>query len=231
LEKWYSGFAAEVNWDAEEPEATSDLTRKLTAYYGKEVQTGATLSVARPRWREGIDAAADAIRAAYSKLPPAEALNTITTIWEHLERVSDLAAARSRILMAKLPKPLLAATPSWFADQVPALAQVTEGELPVNPLAIETAELLVQAVIAKVPEPSRWKAKVTTGPMGRVIVDWLIADRRLQWMVEAVDMPWPSVKIYQLARIANQPSSPPETNVLHTAFEAIDFFTRFTHSD
>ena len=36
--------------------------------------------------------------------------------------------------------------------------------------------------------------------LGRVVVDWDVNWGRLQWLVEATDLPWPAVKVHALRR-------------------------------
>ena len=177
------------------------------------------------RWEPAVEEADQAIRFAYDNQEPHEALKTISRIWEHLDRASELAAARSRLLMGKVPEPPLAETPEWFEGQEPSLHREEEGEIPPNPLAIETARLLVRAALASVDETDDLEAEVDTGPLGRVAIDWQIPGLRLHWMVEATDLPWPSVKVYHVFRATEGGNiGPARTQIFHNAFDAVEAF-------
>jgi hypothetical protein len=185
-----------------------------------DVQSGAVQG-----WEPAIREADEAIRVAYDNEEPREALKTISRIWEHLDRASELAAARSRLLMGKVAEPPLAETPEWFERQEPSLRREEEGEIAANPLAVENARLLVRAALASVDESNHLEAEVDIGPLGRVAIDWQIPGLRLHWMVEATDLPWPSVKVYQVLR----PTGSGEvvaarTQIFHNAFDVVDSF-------
>jgi len=161
-------------------------------------------------------------------LAPREGIRLISTIWEQLDRTSELAAARSRLLIGKLVKPQLAPLPDWFEDQRGKLSVAGEGEVTANPCAVAVAELFVRAALAAVPGNAALTAELETGPMGRVIVDWCSPKGRLQWMVEAIDIPWPSVKVYQVSRRPDQNHPKAlETRIFYNAFDAIDSFVEF----
>ncbi|HUT11267.1 MAG TPA: hypothetical protein VMY42_12270 [Thermoguttaceae bacterium] len=180
------------------------------------------------RWQHALDKADEAIRFAYDNLLPAEALKTISTIWEHLDRTSELAAARSRLLMGKVDKPGLAELPKWFEEQEPTLRNAKEGELAANPFAIESARLLVRAAYAAAGKTDKPEAELEVGPLGRVMIDWYFVGSRFQWMVEAIDLPWPSVKVYQLLRRSDvHAPKPVQTRILHNAYDAVESFTEF----
>ncbi len=130
--------------------------------------------------------------------------------------------------MGKLEKPALADLPQWFQEQEAGLFECEEGVLPAHPYAVESAKLLVRACLAAVDDTQRPEAEVETGPMGRLILDWYVPDSRLQWMVEAIDLPWPSVKVYQLSRQSEvRAPKPPQTRIFHNAYDAVDSFTEF----
>lgn len=185
-----------------------------------DLQSGALV-----RWEPAIKEADQAIRFAYDNQEPCEALKTISRIWEHLDHASELAAARSRLLMGKVDKPLLAELPKWFEDQEPGLRDEEEGQIAANPLAVESAALLVRGALAAVGETDDVEAEVATGPLGRVIIHWQIPGLRLEWLVEATDLPWPSVKVYHLLRRHDAaPPGPPKTRIFHNAFDAVEAF-------
>jgi hypothetical protein len=188
-----------------------------------DIQSGAISG-----WQTELREADQTIRNAYDKLTPKEAVRAISTIWEQLDRTSELAAARSRLLLGKLGKPRLASLPDWFENQRNNLSEADEGEITANPRAIAIAELLVRAVLAAVPDNPDLAAQIETGPMGRVVIDWYVPKGRLQWMVDALDIPWPSVKVYQVShRSENGLPQKLETHVFFNAFDAIDSLVGF----
>jgi hypothetical protein len=195
----------------------------VSPYSSIDIQSGAI-----SRWQITFREADQAIRNAYDTLIPREAIRLISTIWEQLDRTSELAAARSRLLIGKLGKPQLAPLPDWFENQRGKLSVAGEGEAIANPCAVAIAELLVRAALAAAPGDAALTAELETGPMGRVIVDWCVPKGRLQWMVEAIDIPWPSVKVYQvLHRSEHGLPKSLEPHIFYNAFDAIDSFIRF----
>lgn len=188
-----------------------------------DIQSGSLV-----RWEPQLGEVDRAIRSAYDKQPSAIALRTICSIWERLDRSSELAAARSRLLLSRLEQPALGELPGWFVEQNATLFEAEEGELTPNMLALQSTELLVRAVVAKLGEQNTPEAEIEVGPLGRIVVDWMVPDGRLQWMVEPVDLPWPSVKVYQLTvKRGSDRRGPPETRILHTAFDVLEEFGNF----
>jgi hypothetical protein len=182
----------------------------------------------RSEWQVDFREADRAVRDAYDNLSPRDAVRIISTIWEQLDRTSELAAARSRLLVGKLEKPRLVPLPRWFEDQRAKLLAADEDEVAASPYAISSAELLVRAAVAALSEDAALEAEIETGPRGRVIIDWHVPKGRLQWMVEAVDIPWPSVKVYQ---VSQRPSSAQpnafESRILYNAFDVIDSLVQY----
>jgi hypothetical protein len=226
-----AGVMEVVRWgDEERFEAAVQTDEGPRTFSGSlpnlDVQSGSLY-----RWQVVLREVDRGIRRAYDSLCPKEAIKVISTIWEQLERTSELAAARSRLLVGKLGKPKLAPSPKWFEDQRAKLSEADEGELPVNPCTVTSAEFLIRAALAATPPHLRLEAEIETGPRGRVVIDWLVARGRLQWMVEAIDIPWPSVKVYQ---VAHQPESSGvsklESRAFYNAFDAIDSFVQFLGS-
>jgi hypothetical protein len=188
-----------------------------------DVQSGAVAV-----WRTEFQETNKTIRNAYDTQTPREAVQTISTIREQLERTSELAAARSSLLLGKLEKPKLAPLPHWFESQRSNLTTADEDEVVANPQAIAVAELLVRAVTATIPNNSELTAEVETGPMGRVVVDWRVSKGRVQWMIDALETSWPSVKVFQVShRSENGMPKSLETHVFFNAFDAVDSLTRF----
>jgi len=226
----------ELDWGSDRFQAAVDTDEGPKTLEGSvlgrsdavDIQSGAKVSAVLSEWQLGMAEVANAIRRAYENLQPAEALRIISEVWGRLDQTTELAAARSRILMAKVARPDLARAPEWFEQQKANLTKQQEGDLPANPLAVASAELLVRATVAVVNDASKFRADVDVGALGRVILDWVIPESRLQWMVEGIEFPWPSVKVYELKQRANGPvSEPPKTQTLHSAFDAIDSFARF----
>jgi hypothetical protein len=164
------------------------------------------------------------IRRAYDRLPTREAIKAIAEIWEQLDRTAELAAARSRILVGKLSPPRLAPTPKWFEEAKEELRRAEDG-VAANPAASKSAELLIRAALARIGEDRQLSAEVEIGPMGRISIDWYIPHLRLHWLVDAIDIPWPTVKVYQVSiDKAGRERKTPRSRIFYNAFDAIDSF-------
>lgn len=138
-------------------------------------------------------AANEIIKSAFNELNTEEALEIIRSVWNQAEETCELAAARSRLLLAKLPKLSLAKAPSWYVEQLEALDEDDKASL--NPASKRASDLIVRSIAAKFPNLS---ATVSVGALGRITLDWKIEMLKLAWMIEPVDLPFPSVKIYQV---------------------------------
>ena len=180
-------------------------------------------------WRTSFDRIKEGIRNAYEDAEPREGLRAICEIWDQLDQTSELAAARSRILIGKIDPPPLAMLAEWFSNQKHVLSQVEDDELPANPVARETAENLVRASLAALSrEHELPQAELDIGPMGRVIIDWISDRGRFQWVVDADDLAWPAIKVYELKHETREGVSQEiKTRVLHNAFDAVDSFLDF----
>jgi hypothetical protein len=222
VQRWgdEEGFEAAVHTEEGPKSLKGTVVRRWSS---NDIQSGAI-----PRWQVSFREADQAIRNAYDTLTPKEAIQVISTIWEQLDRTSELAAARSRLLAGKLCKPKMVPLPKWFEDQRAKLHATDEGDIAANPLAVTSAELLVRAALAGIPDSCGVEAELETGPMGRVIIDWRVPEKRLQWMVEPLDIPWPSVKVYQVSHEPYATSIDAlETRVYYNAFDAVESFVRF----
>ena len=187
-----------------------------------DIQSGAL-----PGWRASLECASDAIRSAYDSLKPSDALREIAGIWEELDRCTELAAARSRLLLGRLDPPNLEDTPDWFVSEREKLVQSAndEGDVPPPPWALDTAGLLVRAALASLEDPADASALLEEGPLGRVVVEWAMPQGRLQWMVEGSELSWPAIKVYQVRREgAVSLDTPADTRVLYNAFDAVKEF-------
>ncbi len=164
----------------------------------------------------------DSIRAAFDDLKPADALRHIAVIWEGLDSVTDLAQARTRLLLNKVAPPKLADVPEWLTLQLKELKRTPPeaDETPPLPAVLNTAEKLVRACLA-VPEAKNLHATLSPGPLGRVIVDWEVNWGRLQWFVEATELAWPGVKVHVLRRCGSGHTAQRETRMFHNAFDVV----------
>src|SRR4030042_1997240 len=211
----------QVYWDRIRETTGSLEFARDTRHENRDIRSGAPAG-----WRSALEKADQTIRAAYDNPQPREALRTISTVWEHLDLTSELAAARSSLLMGKIDAPKLAELPTWFRVQEAGLLDAAEGGIGASPLAVETAKLLVQAVLASVEEGENLEAELETGPLGRVTIDWQIPGVQMEWMVEATDLPWPSVKVYQVhQRVDGEDLKPPQTHIFHNAFDVVEPFS------
>lgn len=221
MESWRRGreecFEAAVQTD----DGPKNLEGRVVSRPSADIQSGSVAG-----WQTELQEVDHAIRNAYDTLVPIKA---VSAIWEQLDRTRELAAARSRLLLGKLGKPKLAPLPDWFKNQRDNLIVADEDELTANPRAVTVAELIVCAVAATVPNLT---AEIETGPMGRVVIDWHVPKGRLQWMVESMDTPWPSAKVYQVSQ-ETEPTSVNtlKTRIFYNAFDAIESLVQFLNDN
>ena len=206
---------------------TNEGPKMLTGRVGRDLQSGPI-----ERSKSAANDLEQAIRRAYDNLAPAEALAVISGIRDELDRLSELAAARAHLAMGKLDAPELAELPKWFEQSMSHVADTEEPDAAPSRTAVDSAELLVRAVQARTGDRVEYEGIVGVGPLGRLIIDWLVPTGRLQWMVEAVDLPWPTVKVYRLARGCDSGSGTrvANTRILHNAFDALNDFVDHTES-
>ena len=171
--------------------------------------------------------AAYAIRSAHQHLSAKEALKTIGTIWESLEKTGQLAEARTRFCLPKLPELQLADSPAWLTEQLGVLSQPDDDLAASHPLTIEATERLICACIQS--SKTDAKADVQKVPLGNVLVDWNVEPNSLHWEVEAARLPWPGVKVN--AMVVDNSGDKPQTHtrIFHTAFEVIEHFNEQLH--
>lgn len=162
------------------------------------------------------------IRKAYDHLVPHEALNAISRIWENLDRTSQLAEARSRLVLGKLEFPQTVESPQWLSDQLGELS-VSDSELAAaNPLAVDAGQMLIRACLFGVTESVT--AEVRRAPMGNVFVDWDVAPNVLQWEVVPAALPWPGLKVNVVAMNTSKAKPEIQSRIFHNAFDAIEYF-------
>lgn len=139
---------------------------------------------------------------------------TLRDIWDRAENMCELAAARNRLLISKLPPlPTTDNVPQWFDDCCEAWDH--EDRQTLNPASLLAAEKIIKCVASTIPE---LKAEVSVGMLGRVVLDWYSVDRR-KWMIEPTDLPFPSTRIYE----AREGSSKHiKTRIIHDMYQAID---------
>jgi hypothetical protein len=221
-------FSPSILWVSEFKEYFETESKKTWWKNWDDIETKEHTS---KNWKDYFQEIDYSIRFAYDHLPTKDAIKEISKIWEQLEKTSELAAARSRLLVGKLPKPKLAPLPKWFVDQKPKLFEADEDEVAANPCTVSSAELLVRAALANVPQAKDLEAEIETGPMGRVIIDWCVPEGRLQWMVEALDIPWPSIKVYQISKSpAQNTTKVMESRILFNVYDVINSFHQFLSS-
>ena len=152
------------------------------------------------------------IRRSYDALPVADALRTIGAVWTMAENVCELAAARSRLLLGKMPRPELTGAAEWFSngcDQIDADERES-----LNPASLHAATTIARCVGKSVPA---LKADVSVGMLGRIVFDWHTASR-FSWMIDATDLPFPLVRIYEARQLSSGEMS---SRIIHNMFEAI----------
>lgn len=164
------------------------------------------------------------IRNAYDHLVPTEALNAISRIWENLDRTSQLAEARSRLVLGKLEIPPMVESPPWLLDQLGELSASDSELAAANPLAIDAGQKLIRACLLCV--TASVTAEVRRAPMGHVFVDWDVAPNVLQWVVVPAALPWPGLKVNVVAMNTSKPKPEIQSRIFHNAFDAIEYFQR-----
>lgn len=145
---------------------------------------------------------------------PSYALQVIRSIWQSAESTCELAAARSRLVLGKLAPVRKGQIPDWFERQVSQWEE--EDRQGVNPAALRAAQNVVSAVHTALPD---LEGQVSVGMLGRVVVDWIGLTRRTRWMIEATDLSWPAVRIYE-AKEDRQVGF--ATSVKHDMLEALE---------
>lgn len=152
------------------------------------------------------------IRRSYDALPANDALRTIGAVWAMAENVCELAAARSRLLLGKMPKPELAGAPQWFSTGCGQFD--VEDRESLNPASLHMATTIARCVANSLPA---LKADVSVGMLGRIVFDWHTT-ARLSWMIDAVDLPFPLVRIYEARQLY---SGQMDSRIIHNMFEAL----------
>jgi len=145
---------------------------------------------------------------------PEFALEIINRIWQSAEDTCELAAARSRLLLGKLPSVKRGPVPPWFDSQVATWDE--EDSLFVSPAALSTARNVIGAIHAVLPDA---RADVSVGMLGRVLLDWQSTSCRTRWMIEATDSCWPAVRIYEAREDEQQRFV---TSIKHNMLESIE---------
>lgn len=149
-----------------------------------------------------------------------EVLGDLRKVWRGLEQCTGLVEARTRLVLAKLEKPVLASAPDWLKNQVKELKQ--EERAARYDCELEQAQNLVQSCLA-LEGYSHLEADISYGPLGSVVVDWDVRGRH-QWMIVPLSIPWPAVKNYVLHREGSGLDARREQSCFHDAFEVIDYF-------
>lgn len=161
------------------------------------------------------------IKDAYEKLDPQAALRKICDIWTKLDESVQLAEARTRILLAKLPPPELAAMPNWLDEQLPAMMNGDDDTGPPNRAAVESSIRLIRACVHHAPSLG---ASVTNAPLGRVSVDWDLPTGKIRWLVGTADLPWPGASVISLVKTRTDSGVRRSTAIFHTAFDVVAQF-------
>ncbi len=153
------------------------------------------------------------ISRAFDALPPEDALRSIGAVWRLAENTCELAAARSRLVLGKLPRPCLSQTPDWYRNRLEELDE--EDGAAVSPASLAASETIVRAVACKFPS---LHAEVSVGLLGRVVLDWHALSSRYAWMIDATELPFPAVNIYEASSHA---VCGIETRIIHDMHEAL----------
>jgi len=167
-----------------------------------------------------IEQITQAIKDASDESDPRVGLEKIGKLREQIDRVNELAEARSRLLLRRVDSPNTAKRPSWFDS---AFKDVTcVGEID------EIAKICIRTFLVEFPT---LRAEVSNFNHGnRVSIDWqLHYNKRLQWVVNSDSgaIIWPGCSVYVLGRIGNGSEAVRETKLCHNVFDLIEFSKKF----
>lgn len=136
------------------------------------------------------DRIAHHIRCAYDHLNPSFALTVISSIWERVDRLSDLAAARSRLLHGRVNAPEL----SSDIDDLGFLATTDENGCAANISAIDATSKMLRASRSAL-HGQLPAVEISKAPMGHVFVNWNAWPLVIQWEVLPSPFSWPGVTV------------------------------------
>lgn len=214
---------------------TSDLAASWQKYFESvnEFIGDAQILGAVSLWTSELDLTKEAIRDAFNSETPEISLRKILEIWQKLDNVSELAKARSRILLKQVESPQLADAPQWLVSQLNSLRSIpftSEGlSMPCDEV-FTTTERLIRGAIARSPNGAI-RATLSRAALGRISVDWHVGDARLQWLVHAADLPWPGVLVHVYSRGAHEQTSASYRGIYHTAAQVVDHFVTFVQKE
>ena len=162
------------------------------------------------------------IKEAYGHSDTNVALEAISCVWEKVDRVAQLAEARTRLLIGKIDTPPRGEAPDWLASQISCLSEASNIGPTANRQAIESVENLVCACLMK--QDRNFTAQIAPTPLGHVFVDWDMAPRVLQWEVIPTPLPWPGCRV-NVVSMDNSVSKPKiQSRIFHNAFQVIRHF-------
>ena len=162
------------------------------------------------------------IKEAYGHSDTNVALEVISCVWEKVDRVAQLAEARTRLLIGKIDAPPRGEVPDWLASQISFLSEASNIGPTANRQAIESVENLVCACLMN--QNCNFTAQIAPTPLGHVFVDWDMAPRVLQWEVIPTPLPWPGCRV-NVVSMDNSVSKPKiQSRIFHNAFQVIRHF-------
>jgi len=153
------------------------------------------------------------VKRAYDAMPPWKALQAIGVVWNMAEKTCELAAARSRLVLGKLPKLASAGVPKWFEDAV--LEWDSDEREMLNPSSLDATRKILSCIALEFPD---LLAQVTVGMLGRVTLDWYLDNARCSWMIDPTDMNFPSTRIYEARQL---PHGKMQTRIIHDMHSAL----------
>jgi len=181
-----------------------------------------SLTMASTAWCERI---ASHIRCAHKHLDAASAFDAISKIWERVDRVGDLAAARSRLLLGRIEAPSLATGP---VDGLDELSSADSSLAASVPSAIFATEKLIRAVRAAIPQLP--DVEICKAPMGHVFVNWKVAPNVIQWEILPSPLPWPGVTVRAVVSNASKAAGI-QSRIFHNGADVIDHLKQHVESD
>ena len=162
------------------------------------------------------------IKQAHDYCDTSVAIEAISYIWENVDRVAQLAEARSRLLLGKIVPPRLCSAPTWLEEQVAILSESLNGHSSMNSQAIESVKNLICACLIE--ESGQITAQIVPAPLGHVFVDWDLSPTILQWEVAPTHLPWPGCRVNVVSINNSMSKSKIQSRIFHNSFQVIRHF-------
>ncbi len=139
---------------------------------------------------------------------PYVALRSIARVWERAERISSLAAARSRVCIGQIK------------EQMPEHSVVSaamRGLKDVSESSLESATLLLSYVNNKLHDRVP-HSEISVESSGNISIRWLCSNAEVLWEVEPSTLTWPGCRI----RVLVLRESGVESKLIFNAYDAVE---------